>query len=184
MKWESCSTVFNSRVVQSSTESLNVSDIYGTGNVNIFSNSLRSPLFYHCLMGLTKPQPLWYHATCAMNSLMASSRVWCLQAQVLELQVGILKITSDPTLDQFVTYFSVCQGPGKNWTLKPWNSDRKLKTRQWICKLEPWSLGALGARFSKLDVRLDWAFCILDFQTIQASQLARSQLLGESQPEI
>jgi len=50
--------------------------------------------------------------------------------------------------------------------------------------LEPWSLGALGARFSKLDVRLDWAFCILDFQTIQASQLARSQLLGESQPEI
>jgi hypothetical protein len=54
--------------------------------------------------------------------------------------------------------------------------------------LEPWSLGALepwgGARFSKLDVRLDdWAFCILDFQTIQASQLARSQLLGESQPE-
>ena len=46
--------------------------------------------------------------------------------------------------------------------------------------MEPWG----GARFSKLDVRLDdWAFCILDFQTIQASQLARSQLLGESQPE-
>ena len=116
---------------------------------------------------------------------------------MLELQVGILKITSDPTLDQFVTYFSV----PRSWQkldVKPWNSDRKLKTRQWICKLEPWSLGALepwslgalepwgGARFSKLDVRLDdydWAFCSLDFQ-IQASQLARSQLLGESQPEI
>ena len=154
MKWESCSTVFNSRVVQSSTESLNVSDIYGTGNVNIFSNSLRSPLFYHCLMGLTKPQPLWYHATCAMNSLMASSRVWCLQAQVLELQVGILKITSDPTLDQFVTYFSVCQGPGKNWT---WSLG--IPTESWKrgSGFASWSLGALEADLKGPNQREYWA---------------------------
>ena len=89
---------------------------------------------------------LWCHATCAMNFLIASSRVGCLQAQVLELQVGILKIKSDHLIPCWTNLGFILQCAKELAKIGREALEFKQKAENAAVDLhagalEPWSLG-------------------------------------------
>ena len=112
-----------------------------------------------------------------MNFLIASSRVGCLQAQVLELQVGILKIKSDHLIPCWTNLGFILQCAKELAKIGREALEFKQKAENAAVDLhagalEPWSLGGAHV-FFQLDVRLDWAFW-----TIQASQTCAEPVAG------